>query len=270
MRRKKHKQALLLFLVAFVSPSAAMAGLITVAGHGPELPVIERLARAFEKANLGSYVDVQWDPNSQPVELVKAGAAHVAVTAHEQAGLTALPLAWDAIALVVDATNPVKQLTTAQAAGIFAGTVKRWSELGGADTVIQIMDRPPHQHIRQGLEEALGIAGHRRTVTKAINSDQRAISTVAGNLAAITYASMGVAQEAVTYGVSVTVLMIDGVEASEDTVKDGRYKLRRGVLLVMRPNPEPLAEAFVAFARSAEGQAIVDELFIPYAALRRP
>jgi phosphate transport system substrate-binding protein len=269
LSRKKHKQALVLLLMAWVVPSTALAGSITVAGHGPELPVIERLARTFEKANLGSYVDVQWDPNSQPVELVKTGAAQVAVTAHEHPGLMALPLAWDAIALVVDATNPVKQLTTAQAAGIFGGTVKRWSELGGADTTIQVIDRPPHQHIRQGLEEALGIAGHRRPVTKVINSDQRAISTVAGNLAAITYASLGVAQEAVQYGVSVTLLMIDGAEAAEDTVKDGGYKLRRQVLLLTKPEPAPLVEAFVKFARSPEGQAIVDELFIPYAALRK-
>jgi phosphate transport system substrate-binding protein len=257
----------MLMLVFLLAAAPAMAGSITVAGNGPELPTFERLARAFEKANLGSYVDVQWDWNAKPVELVKNGAAQVAVTGREDPALAVVPIGWDAIALVVEATNPVKQVTTKQAAGIFSGKIRRWSELGGGDTAIQLLNRPENQHIRQGLEEGLGIVGQIPAGAKVARSDQRAISTVAGNLAAVTYASLGVAQEAVNYGVNVTVLMIDGVEAAEHTVKDGDYKLRRPVLLLTPKEPEPLVEAFVKFVLSPEGQAIVDELFIPYTAI---
>lgn len=99
---------------------------------------------------------------------------------------------------------------------------------------------------------------------KVIRSDQKAISTVAGSLKAVTYTSLGVALEAVTYGVDVRLLMIDQVEAAEESVKNGSYKLRRPVLLVARKEPNPLAQAFAEFALSKEGQAIVDSLFIPY------
>jgi len=129
---------------------------------------------------------------------------------------------------------------------------------------IQLIDRPENQHIRHHFEEALGIVGQIPTSAKVIRSDQKAISTVAGSLKAVTYTSLGVALEAVTYGVDVRLLMIDQVEPAEETVKNGSYKLRRPVLLVARKEPNPLAQAFAEFALSNEGQAIVESMFIPY------
>ena len=178
--------------------------------------------------------------------------------------LIAIPIAWDGIAVVVDSTNPVKEVTAQQVADVFAGKVRRWSALGGPDTTIQVIDRPQYQHIRHRFMEALGIAGDIPKSAKVVRSDQTAISTVAGSLPAVTYASLGVALEAVGYGVNVSLLAIDRVEAAKETVRDGRYKLRRPVLLLSRKEPNPVAEAFAAFALSQDGQAIVDEIFISY------
>ena len=69
---------------------------------------MEQLARAFEDRHLGSYVQIRWDFASQPIDLVKTGEADMAVTGHFDTGLTATPIAWDGIAVVVDFTNPVK------------------------------------------------------------------------------------------------------------------------------------------------------------------
>ena len=99
---------------------------------------------------------------------------------------------------------------------------------------------------------------------RVIQSDQRAISTVAGNVAAISYASLAVALDAVTCGVGVNLLMIDQVDPGEETVRDGRYPLRRPVLLLRKKTAHPTAEAFAQFVLSQEGQAIVDEMFVPY------
>jgi phosphate transport system substrate-binding protein len=181
--------------------------------------------------------------------------------------LTAVPIAWDGIAVVVYVANPTKELTTQQVAAIFSGKVKRWAELSGQGTAIELIDRPPNQHIRQGFETVLGIAGQIPPSAQVIRSDQNTMSTVAGSLSAVAYASLRPALEAVKYGVDVNLLVIDQVEAAEETVKDGRYKLRRQVLLLSRKEPNPVAEAFVVFALSKEGQAIVDEMFTPFNSL---
>ena len=80
---------------------ADVAGDLTIAGNGPELTTIEPLARAFEKANPRAYLDVVWDGNSKPVEMVKAGQAHIAVTGTEAPDLSATPIAWDGIGVPV-------------------------------------------------------------------------------------------------------------------------------------------------------------------------
>lgn len=90
------------------------------------------------------------------------------------------------------------------------------------------------------------------------------MSTVAGNLSAVTYTSLRVALDAMKYGVDVHVLLIDQVEAAAQPVKDGRYQLRRPVLLLSRQEPNPVAEAFTGFALSKEGQDIISEMYTPY------
>jgi phosphate transport system substrate-binding protein len=242
----------------------ACASAIVIAGNGPELPVIERLGRAFEKSHFGSVVDIRWEASSHPIDMVKSDAANIAVMGQNAPDLTAVPIAWDGIAVLVDFANPVKEVTFEQVAAIFSGKITRWSQVGGPDLAIQLIDRPGNQHIRQSFEEALGIVGQIPKSAKVIRSDQKAISTVAGALSAITYVSLGVALEAVKYGVDVSVLVIDQVEAAEETVKYWRYKLRRPVVLLSRKESDQQTQAFITFALSKEGQAIVDELFIPY------
>ena len=249
---------LLLAATMVLLPAASVtSSSIIIAGEGPELPMIERLVRAFEKGHLGSVVEIRWDPSSRPVELVKAGEAFFAVTGREAPDLTAVPIAWDGIAVVVDFTNPVKEVTSEQLAAMFSGKIKQWSELGGPQVDIQLIDRPQNQHIRQSFEETLGIVGQIAESAKVVRSDQKALSTVAGNRAAV------------TYGVDVSLLAVDQVEAAEQTVKNGRYKLRRPVLLLSRKEPNPVAEAFIAFVLSKAGQEIVEETFISYTSLNK-
>jgi phosphate transport system substrate-binding protein len=147
---------------------------------------------------------------------------------------------------------------------MFSGAMTRWSVLGGADNRIELIDRPPNQHIRGTFETILGIAGKIPASAVVRRSDQRAISTVVGNGSAVTYASLGVALDAVTYGVGVALLNVDGVEPAKQTVKDGRYRLRRPVLLLRKQESNPTAESFSEFARSKEGQDIIEEMFAPY------
>lgn len=261
---------LLLAATAVLFPvTDAISGVITIAGNGPELRTMEQLVRVFEKGHLGSVVDVRWDLSSHPIDLVKSGDADFAVMGQADPDLTAIPIAWDGIAVVVDFTNPVKEITSQQVAAIFSRKVTRWSELGGPDIEIQPIDRPQNQHIRQSFEEALGIVGQTPKAVQVIRSDQRAISAVAGNVSAVTYASLGGALDAVTYGVGINLLVVDQVEPAGQTVKDGRYKLRRPVLLLKRKEAQPAADAFAAFVLSKEGQVIVGELFTPYSSAEK-
>jgi phosphate transport system substrate-binding protein len=244
-----------------VEGGEGVSGSLAIAGNGPEQAVIEQLTRAFEKANPRAYVEIQWDENSKPVDLVKSGQAHIAVTGQEDADLHAAQIGWDGIAVVVNLSNHTKEVTSQQVADIFSGKVKSWSDLGGPDTRILLIDRPRNRNIRETFERQLGIAGRIPDGVKVIGADDKAIKTVVGTLpplSAVTYVSLGPALEAVNSGVAIRLLPIDKVEPEEPPVKDGRYKLRRPVLLLTKQGSNPMAEAFAAFALTKEGQNIID------------
>lgn len=246
--------------------SAEVAGSMVIAGHGPEQRMMESLAHAFEKANPRAYIDVVWDDNSKPLDMVKAKQAHLAVAGASADGLRSVQIAWDGIAIMVHRSNFTKEVTKQEVADLFSGKYKLWSDLGGPDTRVLLIDRPRNENNRDAFEQLLGIVGGIPDSTKVIAKDEKVIKTIAGTLppnSAVTYLSLGQALEAVASGVPVRLLPVDKVEPETPTVKDGRYFLRRPVLLISNNDTDPLVAAFEQFALSDEGQKIISESYTP-------
>ena len=256
----------LLVALAFLGWSAdeARSAAITIAGNGPELRMVERLTSAFEKKYVGAVAEIRWDPSFQPSRMVKTGEADVAVVGQAAPDLLATPIAWDGIAVLVDFANPLREITSLQLAAIFSGAVTRWSDVGGLDTRIELINGPSNQSIRGTFETVLEIVGKSPQTAYVSRSDQRAISRVAGNGSAVTYVSLAVALDAVTYGVGVALLSVDHVEPAKQTVRDGRYRLRRPVLLLRKDEASPTAASFVDFAASSEAKDIIEEMYVSY------
>lgn len=269
MNHPLHAAACLPLLFVLAVPQtvpAEISGNLTIAGNGPELTTIEPLARAFEKANPRAYIDVVWDDKLKPVEMVKSGEAHIAVTGAEEPGLAAAQIAWDGIGILVHLSNFTKEITKQQVADVFSGKVKEWSEIGGPETKILLIDRPKNQNIRDAFEKELGISGKISDSAKVIGKDEKVVKTVVGTLpplSAVAYISLGQGLSVVSGGVAVRLLPIDKVEPEVPTVKDGRYPLRRPVLLLSKKEPNPLVEAFTQFAVAPAGQQIISETYIP-------
>jgi phosphate transport system substrate-binding protein len=55
------------------------------------------------------------------------------------------------------------------------------------------------------------------------------------------------------------MVSIDGVSPSDETARDGSYRLVRPLLFLTGPLTQPLGQTFVDFALSDEGQKIVEE-----------
>jgi phosphate transport system substrate-binding protein len=254
----------LLLAVLVTGAWAGPVGRIVVAGYGPELPVMQDLAGAFEKANPGTAVDFEWDKNVKAVDRVREGAAQVAVTDQEAPDLKATAIAWDGIAVIVNFTNPVAEITSEDVKRLFTGRIRRWTDLNATDANVTVIDRTPYDNVKQGFEESLGIVGQMRSEARPARTDQRALSAVSGENSAVSYLSLASALKAQAEGVPIRVLTVDKVDPAEPTVKDGRYKLRRPVLLLTQARPDPVTAAFMAFALSPEGQRLVQSQFVSY------
>ncbi len=86
------------------------------------------------------------------------------------------------------------------------------------------------------------------------NSTSVMMTTVAGNEYAIGYISLGSLDE------SVKAVKIDGAEASAENIKAGDYKVSRPFNIVTKQTIDnEVAQDFVNFIMSTEGQAVVEE-----------
>jgi phosphate transport system substrate-binding protein len=210
-------------------------------------------------------VDIQWDEDSLPAQLVRTGQAQIAVTGMEDPTLAASQIGWDGIGVLVHLSNFTKEVTTQQVADIFSGTIREWSELGGPETRILLIDRSRTQNIRETFEAHLGITGKIPKTARVVGPDDAAIKTVVGTLpplSAVAYVSLSTGLSAVSNGVAVRLLPVDKIEPEIPTVRDGRYRLRRPLLLLSKKDTNPLIETFITFALSPPGQAIVGELYV--------
>lgn len=94
-----------------------------------------------------------------------------------------------------------------------------------------------------------------RTTTSAVitNSTSVMMTSVAGDQNGIGYLSLGSLND------TVKALAIDGVEASAENVKDGSYKISRPFNIATKDGLSPVAEDFINYILSKEGQAIIEE-----------
>ena len=208
-------------------------------------------------------MDVKWNRNFRTAGMVKSGKADLAVTGMDDPDLTATTVAWDGIAGIVNFSNPAKEVTAGQLRDLFSGKTGAWLALHErASGNVELIRRPDDRNITAGFQESLGITGGMSKSAQSLRDDQKVLSRVSGRLGAVGYLSLGAALEAVKFGTPVRILLVDGAERGEQTVKNGRYKLRRPVMLLARAGPNRLRDAFVAFTLSPEGQRIIGRQYI--------
>lgn len=128
---------------------------------------------------------------------------------------------------------------------------------------IKVVSREDGSGTRGAFIELFGVeqkndAGEKIDMTtldaEITNSTSVMMTTVSGNPKAIGYISLGSMDESV-----VKALKIDGVEATVENVKSGDYKVSRPFNIVTKDTLSEVAQDFVNYILSADGQAVVEE-----------
>ena len=183
------------------------------------------------------------------------GLASRALTDEEKAGgLTETTVALDGIAIIVNSENPVTDLTIDQIADIYTGAINDWADVDGTAGTIARVIRESGSGTRDGFESITG-------TKDACLSDQELSSTgavieaVRSNPGAIGYASLS----AVEGQEGITVLKVNGVAPSEETVLDGTYTIQRPFVFVTRTDEtlSDAAQAFFDFATSTDANDLI-------------
>lgn len=240
------------------SPKVTLSSTVSTDGSTSMEKVIGALGEAFMATN--DDVTFTYNPtgSGSGITAVAEGRCDIGLSsralkeAEKAQGLTETTLALDGIAVIVNPENPVDDLTLEQIAKIYTGEISNWKDVGGNDAEIVLIGREAGSGTRDGFESITDTAEACR-YRQELTSTGDVITTVAQNPNAIGYASLAAVED------TVKSLSVDGVQPSEDTVKDGNYAIQRPFVLVTRtdaPLSDP-AQAFFDFATSADAASII-------------
>ena len=132
------------------------------------------------------------------------------------------------------------------------GEITNWKAVGGYDGEIVLVGREAGSGTRDGFESIVDVKDSCK-YAQELTATGAVISAVEANPLAIGYASLS------AVGDTVAMVTVEGVECSEDTVKDGSYKIQRPFVFVTNKSValSEQAQAFVDFATSKEAADLI-------------
>ncbi len=181
-----------------------------------------------------------------------------------QAGLQGIPIAKDALAVAVGVNNPYKGgLTLQQLADIFQGRITNWSQVGGPDRPIRVLNRAPQSGTYSVFQElvllGLPFAPDGPNFTTASEDVTTPLLRALGE-DGITYSTVDQVENQQT----VRIVPIDGQMPTREAIQRGSYPLARSVFLAVPRQTSPAVANFINYALSDQGQQIISRTeFIP-------
>ena len=239
------------------SAAAALSGNVATGGSTSMKNVIAALTEGFAEVEPG--VTVSYDPTGSGAGITGAtdktldiGLSSRALKDDEKNDVDGTTVALDGIAIVVNKASKVADLTVDQLKQMFTGEITNWKDVGGDDGEIVLVGREAGSGTRDGFESIVDVKDACK-YAQELTATGAVISAVEANPLAIGYASLS------AVGDTVKAVTVEGVECSEDTVKDGTYKIQRPFVFVTNDSA-PLSEqaqAFFDFATSTDAADLI-------------
>ena len=262
--------AILCGLAGLPSAEAAsdLSGKLNLFVAGREQGIFEKAVVKFEKLNPRVRTRFAATEGVEPLAALADGSADIAVLGRtlkpEEKDWTGTVVGWEGIAIMVNASNRVMDVTTKQITDLFEGKVKTWDELGGLEAKISVIHREEGKGVRPYLEQQLNLVGKLVNGKGIVEPDKEAIRIVSGSINAVSYVNLSTGLGKVNVGVPIRLLTINKVDPELANVSSGAYPLRRPLVLATKTTPPPVAKAFIDFMLHKEGQkTVLEEDFVP-------
>ena len=193
----------------------------------------------------GAYKDIV-DGNADIIICAQPSDEQLAYAEQNGVELEMVQLGSDAFVFIVNANNPVSDITIDQIRGIYSGEITNWSELGGDFSPIAAMRRNKNSGSETALEKLMGDTPIKPDYTALFGSPIGF---------SFRYYVTGMLAEG-----GVKILTINGIEPTPGTIADGSYPVSGGLYAIYRKGEtnENVYKA-IDFMLSPEGQKIVQE-----------
>lgn len=230
---------------------------IKINGSTSMVGMNESLKKLFKKTFPGTQVMTNAQGSDKGILELMTGVIDIAgisrpLSNQEQSqGLVAIPMAKDAIAVVVSLENSFRQgLSQEQVRGIFQGKITNWSAVGGKPAPIQVINRPAisgtHQAFQKLVLQNQPFGQGANFTTLQRDATTPILQALGKN--GISYATYSQISNQQT----VRAVPIEGL-----TPEAANYPYVRELYYVYKNPPSPQAKAFLGFAISPAGQSAI-------------
>ena len=236
-----------------------LSGTLTLAGSTSMEKLCEALSESFMEANPNVTVTVEYTCSGAGLESLAAGSVDIGNSSRHlkdeetKTGAVENVVAIDGIAVITDAKNKVKDISSEDLAKIYKGEISNWSELGGDDEAIVVIGREAGSGTRDAFEELLEVADE-CAYAQELDSTGAVLAKVAATPGAIGYVSLDVVDD------SVLAMALDGVEPTEKEILAGKYLLSRPFVMATKgevSEQNDLVKAWFDYIKSEEGQNVI-------------
>ncbi|MGA2161412.1 MAG: phosphate ABC transporter substrate-binding protein [Methanoregula sp.] len=242
---------------------------LTLTGSTTVLPIAQAVADAYmqahPEANIqvsggGSGVGIQAIIN-QKVDIGMSSADVSAAQKAQDSTMNIITIAHDGIAIIVNPSNTIQDISLAQVKQIYSGNITSWNQISGAGVTgtnhqIVVVGRDSSSGTRTYFDQFVMTGTNDTMSMHEDNSNGAVAQEVAQTPGAIGYISIGYLTSDVK---AVPILTANGhvIAPSVATVKDKTYPIHRDLYMITNGQPTGLAKDYIDFLLSPDGQQIV-------------
>lgn len=265
------KRIILFVALTMFTTTAAQAETVKIGGSGSMIPLLTVLGKAYVKKNPKDTVDVNQKSLGQPggIAALNAGAIDIAMSAMPitpaQAKLQVeqFEIARVAGVVAVNSSVTAANLTSQQLCDIFAGKIKNWKQVGGADAPIAALTRPENDSTKVMFRKGFACMAALKEAPEILNLPKsadmhNALSTTKNSIGPVDSIALGDAAG------KFKEIKIDN--KSNTMLASGNWPFVLHNNLILGKNRSEAVKRFMNFIKSPEGQAIIkNEKAIPTA-----
>jgi len=229
-----------------------LSGKIQLAGSTSMEKMCGALMEAFMEEYPNVTVTTEYTGSGAGIESV-GNASRALSDKEKSAGIEENIVAIDGIAMITDKNNKVTNVTKQQLTDIYTGKITNWKDLGGSDEAIVVIGREAASGTRGAFEELLEVK-NKCAYAQELDSTGAVLAKVAATPGAIGYVSLDVVDK------TVAALKLDGVDATEDNIKAGKYTLSRPFVMATKgsvSSQSELVQTWFNFVKSDAGKKVI-------------
>lgn len=259
------------------STSKALSGSITAVGSTALQPLVEAAAEQFMSENTGVQVTVQGGGSGQGITQISQGAVQIGdsdVFAESKLSnkddakkLTDNKVAVVGMGPVVNNDVTVDDITLEQLRGIFTGAITNWSQVGGNDEAITVINRASGSGTRATFEDAV-LAG--TAVPETFKPQEQDSSGTVATMVSQTPGSISYLAFSFFDSSKFKALKVGGVTPEAAQVETNAWTIWAYEHMYTAASPDEATQAFIDYMMGSEvqGSLVEQNGYIPVSGMK--